>query len=148
MHVSKETAKKLLALAAYVEKQPEEKFDMDTWFSHYGDDDHDHHLKNNQVLTKRHLNLCGTTACALGHCAVSPLGRKLGLSLVYDKEENWGDVRMKGMPKDADALEIAVEAFGISYPDAEYLFGGGEGGDTPQEWAKLCRNFVQDGPGY
>lgn len=135
--------KRLLELANYVEKQPKDSFDTGSWYSHENAD-HDHGVKSGRALTKQQITACGTTACALGHCAVSPLGQRLGMSLVYTPDTFVGaEVRLKGMPG-ADAFKIAQAIFAISEEDSDYLFGAYDN-MAPKEWAKRCREFVDYG---
>src|SRR5260370_769502 len=60
---------RLLRLASYLEKLPRDKFRFDSWIQFEGSD-----LYNNDEF-------CGTKACALGHAALMPEFRQLGLRI-------------------------------------------------------------------
>lgn len=53
-------------------------FDMNHWYAHDYDDDHEHNIKSPIDV----LNHCGTSACAWGHAAIMPLFIRQGLKYV------------------------------------------------------------------
>jgi hypothetical protein len=95
-------ARRLLALADYLETVREEDYDHRIWRRRKGD---------------------GSWAmCALGH-AVSGLPDVIGLR--WREAEGVDMVRADGSGVTEDALTLAAEAFGLSYDEAQMLFGVG-----------------------
>lgn len=95
--------RRLLALAAFLESLPPERFDYGTW----ADD-------------RKKGSLCGTTACALGWACSMPAFRRQGLRLV------WYGVFGDAYPSDTVTGEsgtgAACRVFGLSDAEAAYLF--------------------------
>ena len=94
------------------------------------------------------LNVCGTTACALGWAASMPEFRKRGLKMHWD--ENWEEAYPMLKDKDGDVLtgeDAGAEFFGLSYDEAEELFipdeEAGRNRDMPlPEYRKRLRKFI------
>lgn len=138
--LSRKAKTRLSKLADYMSRQKPEHFDMSTWMEHYGE--HNHGFELETPITRRQLSSCGTTACALGFCAVSPFGRRLGLSLVPGgvyAEHVYGEIHLHG--KRVGAFRAAQEVFDIDEDQAEYLFAD-ISAETPKEWAQLCRQYI------
>lgn len=100
-------------------------------------------LKEGGSVTANALNVCGTTACLLGHAATMPEFRKRGLKLVvYDVDTSYdydGDRYIESGKADIcggvhlydegsdylltdDAIEAGMEFFGLTSEDANALF--------------------------
>jgi hypothetical protein len=100
--ISKATsARRLLKLAAFLEKLPDNRFDYGLWVGPNWKGDADF--------------LCGTTACALGWATTMPEFRSLGL--VMDrvrvvKDEKTGKY----------GHQAAVRVFGLTANESDYLF--------------------------
>lgn len=138
--VSKATGRKRLReLADYMARQKPDHFDMGVWFTH-ASEDHDHGVEEDEPITKAQLLSCGTKACALGHCVFSPVGKRLGLSLVDNK--NGGNVVMEG--SDLETFGLARKIFALDDCEVDYLFCCIKA-KTPKEWAKLCREYLERG---
>ena len=140
-YVTKATGRKRLhELADYMARQKPDHFDMGSWIEHEGKG-HDHGIEDGEPVTKRQLMSCGTKACALGHCVFSPVGKRLGLSLIYSTRRG-GTVLMEG--SNLETFELAQKIFALNEYEADYLFCCIEA-STPKEWAKLCREFLKQG---
>jgi len=100
--------KRLLALVAFLENLPNEKFFYGTWVSGY----------NPNQSTKSFLTSseCGTTACALGWACLMPKFKKFGLRLVG------GNVFSPLLPNCGNSYESASKLFGIDTNEAVFLF--------------------------
>lgn len=99
-------AKRLLALAGFLEKLPRKRFDYSRWVG---------------FDWKRKADLsCGTPACALGWATTMPRFRKLGLRLGGDG----CDVPLPFLKGRAHLAvsEVGEEIFGLDYPEFRYLF--------------------------
>jgi hypothetical protein len=88
-----------------------EKFDFSYWSTAANDD------------TAKDINACGTTACAMGWAGSMPEFRKRGLKLVWEKDENTGDVEFV----DRNGYKLfgehaGAKFFGLTYEEAEFLF--------------------------
>lgn len=135
--LSQKAERRLTKLIEYMESLPREArahFDMGYWFRHHGDN-HYHDLYGKSELTRRDLNLCGTSACALGWAATIPSFRRDGLRLtptgVYFGNE-W-----------CEGAEAAVVFFDITDDMAYDLFGGANRDKTPKQWAKRARKVLR-----
>lgn len=88
------------------------KFYFGNWASTNGDPD-----------TKLDVNVCGTTACALGWAGSMPEFRKRGLKLVWDKEWQEGEVWFTDSDGDrAYGEDAGAKFFGLTDKEAWYLF--------------------------
>lgn len=153
--------KRLNALADYLDRyasEIEQHFDMDAWFHHdgineYGDE---HGVEEGNSIKKKDINVCGTSACALGWACQVPALANIGIELVYTGED-YGAVCPigKGYDDDRDIFKVAAKAFDISCPQARYLFlplnsegeddRDGDGDtqkETPEHWAARCRLLI------
>lgn len=135
--LSKLAVRRLTKLADYMDGLPRsanKHFNMRAWFIHEGLDDHG--LLPTQSITKRELNLCGTTACALGWAAMCPTFKRLGLGLRADDS-----VLLKGRNRSFEV--ISKKVFDLPYYDGfEDLFIYLDV-NTPKQWAKHCRKFLR-----
>jgi len=102
--------RRLLALADLLQKLPPKRFDYSHWV---GDN-----WKGSADLS------CGTTACAFGWATTMPSLRRLGLMLKPDhRNELGGEVKLKRKSgKFLSTERAALEVFGLSYGEFEYLF--------------------------
>ena len=131
MSLSKLTVRRLLKLADFLDSLPSsaaQHFDLDTWFCH---EKKDHAHRVGPYITRRALNHCGTTACALGWASTIPSFRKAGLKIAT---RSFGP----------EPLRKAEKFFGLTTQQAEFLFVWGSDSDSPKAWAKHCHKFVQD----
>ena len=134
--------KRLLALADFLNKLPEEKFDYSSWFFSSEDIEYDYETVN-RVKNRALKNSCGTTGCALGWACAMPRFQRLGLK--------WGSAGPQLEP-DLSPIESAAELFGVSISEAEFLFyhsvfnkNGFSSPDcdaSPQEVATHLREFA------
>lgn len=113
---------RLLKLAAYLETVPRKRFDFTRW------------LDEDATATS-----CGTRACAMGHAAMMPMFRRLGLRIVPCLSHP--DARRLKLDGETNAIFIAARLFGISGYEAERLFTCGYRA-TPKQVAKNMRDFV------
>lgn len=122
--------RRLLKLAAFLEKLPPERFDY-------------RYLVGAGWKGKPDLS-CGTTACALGWAAAMPEFRRLGLAL---RPAPMGVVvRMRAHPK-WHSWQAAEHVFAIDYRGFEQLFlpgtdGALQGDATAKQVARHIRKFV------
>jgi hypothetical protein len=101
--------RRLLALADLLQKLPPKRFDYSHWV---GDN-----WKGSADLS------CGTTACAFGWATTMPSLRRLGLMLKSDSRcDIGGEVRLNRNGKFLTTEKAALEVFGLSYGEFEYLF--------------------------
>lgn len=89
-----------------------EKFEFGVWAA-----------ANGEPTTKLDLNVCGTTACALGWAGSMPEFRKRGLKLIWDKEWQEGEVFLT----ESDGYKLygedaGAEFFGLTHEEACHLF--------------------------
>lgn len=134
---------RLLLLADFLEKMPEERFDYVSWVG-YG------------WQGKPDLS-CGTTACALGWATTIPELRDAGLRLVkvysrYDGSRSHTFVTSVEYPETYDAIDgnrysimAAKEVFGINSLEANSLFVPDtfmHEESTAKDIAELIRYFV------
>jgi hypothetical protein len=107
--VDRETSnKRLLKLARFLEKLPNERFNYAYWV---GKD-----WKGASDLS------CGTTACALGWAAVMPEFRKLGLELRRDPNIRPILPIIQNRNTGSGFISAAMEIFGLTLHQAEKLF--------------------------
>jgi hypothetical protein len=116
-------------------------FNMQSFAEHNGMDSHEFP----SVISKKELNFCGTTACALGWAATIPSFKRAGLALTY---RDWMgfELSLKGQSLEfgwdqEDNIKQLLP--GITPHQAEYLFGWNVTTKTPKEWARRCRNFLK-----
>lgn len=113
IHVTK---RRLLKLAAFLEKLPPERFDYDRWVG-------------NDWLGEPDLS-CGTAACALGWATTIPEFRRLGLRLSRCGEPHCGRLYDHA---------AATEIFGVTENEAAFLFIPDR--FAPREWLKWRSNW-------
>lgn len=96
---------------------------------------------------------CGTTACAMGLAVVSGAFKRAGLRARYIGSADDGGVTMIPIFGSHHGFDAAVQLFGISPGDAEYLFSGdhyaiseGTGARGERTVAKRIRAFVAANP--
>lgn len=101
---------------------------------------------------------CGTTACAMGLAAISGKFKRAGLAAKYvmhyeEKSTTYYAIRFLWDGDQLGGIDAAVNLFGISIDQAQYLFGNsvdmvlpndGEGGKAERQLAKIIRKFVKD----
>ena len=103
------------------------------------------------------MNVCGTTACALGWAGSMPEFRKRGLKLGWEKSY-WDSSKVRGEVYlysdgaiDANGLEAGEKFFGLTEEEAEYLFIPTEDADADTigyghmpltEYRKGLRKFI------
>lgn len=129
----KTSDKRLLKLAAFLEKLPRDRFD---YASFVGDD-----WKGTQDLS------CGTTACALGWAATIPEFRRAGLTIKAIPDIDGGFYADVCTKKHSGGFKAASEIFGLSNSDSSYLFAPDDEYPekaTPKQVAKKIRNFVKE----
>lgn len=106
-------------------------FYMGHWFQHDGD----HALaKPGTVLTPRHLNDCGTTACAMGWAGTIKTFQRAGLKLVA--VPNGAEFMVNG--RKCDGFGAATRFFRIKSDLANELFARTYT-NTPRQWAEAAR---------
>jgi hypothetical protein len=84
MMLTKKAKTRLLKLAEFMERLPKEDrehFNMGVWFMHAGAG-HGHGVSPGQVVGKKEITKCGTSACALGWATTIPAFRRAGLKLI------------------------------------------------------------------
>lgn len=134
--------RRLLKLAKFLEKLPEERFFYGLWV---GDD----------WAGKPDLS-CGTTACAMGWATAIPEFRELGLRMRRFKTDTGGFVALRGARFDEyedDFFDLTAAAaervFGLDYDETNCLFVPGHNVDsllsdaTAKEVAAHIRKFVK-----
>jgi hypothetical protein len=105
---------RLLLLADFLEVLPIDRFDYNHWVGL--------NWKGAPDLS------CGTTACALGWACAMPEFQALGLQLSSDTQHVAQVAKVinpkLGVPDDYGdhSLEAAMVTFGLTMPEAEYLF--------------------------
>ena len=124
---------KLVKFMASLPKSAEAHFNMGSWFNHDGCD-HDHGLGDGREVTRRDMNLCGTSACALGWAATIPSFRKAGLSM----DSSIAVPYFQGY-----GLTAAANFFDIGMVQAHALFSGTKSDRTPKQWAKRARKLLR-----
>ena len=140
MRKGKKFARRLLRLAAFLEKLPRKRFDYGNWV---GDD-----WKGKPDLS------CGTTACALGWATAMPEFRRLGLVMVQELNDEGvsvtGYVALKGI-RYSNEYDAACEVFGMEHDDIDRVFMPGDAytcsglplSATPKQVARHIRKFVK-----
>lgn len=129
MALSRLAVKRLTKLADFMESVPRHRFSMERWFWHKGR--HSHLI--GPTVTRKALEHCETTACALGWAATIPLFRRAGLAI----QTNLGGTEAP--------LLGATDVFDIDYSAARELFYSDiEKIKTPKQWAKHCRRFIRE----
>lgn len=130
-------ARRLLKLAAFLEKLPPERFNFGSWVGE--------NWRGKQDLS------CGTTACAMGWAATMRPFRRLGLRLIeWDGE---GIAWMPGVKRNSrsvgpwhPSLVSAQRIFGLAMDESENLFTYDSGLGTnplPGDVARHIRAFVK-----
>jgi len=82
----------------------------------------------NSESGKPDVNVCGTTACALGWAASMPEFRKRGLKLVWEKFDGELEAEVRLHTSDSDpnwplsGEDAGAVFFGLTYREACYLF--------------------------
>ena len=132
--LSKKAVRRLTKLADYMDSLPPEArkhFHMSDWFKHDG-----LHPLRGKILTRRHMNDCGTTACALGWAATMPAFQKLGLTY-----------NLVGIPWQGfhEPIGRAMKIFDIDDSVANDLFSADLSIfiHTPKQWARYCRQVIR-----
>ena len=139
MSLSKLTVRRLTKLADYLDSLPPKAsnhFRMLHWFRHSGKDDHPF---NANGITKRDLNFCGTSACAIGWAGTLPYFRRAGL-----KVEPSGRTTVNGNSGILASWEVLDPFFGLTRHQSAHLFGPYTRIKTPKQWAARCRKFLRD----
>lgn len=143
MHVAPDGSKindkgyrRLRSHIRFMEKQRPARrsaFNMGSWFNHDGA----HQLlKPREEVKIRHLQDCGTSACAFGWACVRPTFRKEGLAMV----PKTFDISFKvGSRTFESGIEAAKRFFRIDEYTALKLFSGGNKDRTPKQWARRAR---------
>ena len=144
--LSKKAVRRLTKLIEYMESLPREAhehFNMGMWFYHDGVD-HDHNISGD--ITRKHLNKCGTVACALGWAATVPEFRRAGLVMT----SSLGTPELRDMTTGMSGpwgAAAAAEFFDIGLEQAIYLFGGRTGPragiNTQKQWARFARRALR-----
>lgn len=119
-------------------------FDMSAFMQHESYADGEEHLTDREkIVTKNDLMTCGTSACALGWLAVSPVGKKLNLRM-FAASDGCGGVdeyfQLKG--RNEQAFAAAKKALDINDEVVAFLFNDLADIETPKEWADRCRLLV------
>mgnify|MGYP003354018997 CR=1 FL=1 len=102
----------------------------------------------NDPYRKPDLNVCGTTACALGWAASMPEFRKRGLKLVWDPCNETGYVELAQKDRDFPLVSEAAgaEFFGLSNHEADELFipsfSNGQDRTPLNKYRKMLRKFI------
>ena len=130
--MNKTQAGRLLTLAYFLKKQvPEEQFDLRTFLSCKN-----WSLANVQAIAQAFIDgapKCGTTACALGWAThVFPYKFRI---------TQFGAFAVDGVVF-GSCVPAVCDFFGITVPDWEYLFGGGNRRSARQE-AKVIEQLVK-----
>jgi hypothetical protein len=109
---TQESDRRLLVLADFLEKLPEERFNYARWVG-------------SSWAGKPDLS-CGTTACALGWAGTIKEFNSLGLEIVSLGLDPDGSGRhhigFKSHGKVVEPIRAAIELFGLNYEEAEFLF--------------------------
>ncbi len=139
--LSKLAVRRLTKLADYMDalpKEANEHFYMGDWFIHDGK--HEHHFSK-RAITRRDLEFCGTSACAMGWASTIPAFRKAGLSVAPNS-----NLLLAGYQPKGSLFEIIDRFFNIQREHSEHLFSGRiqVKVKTPKQWAKHCRKFLRD----
>ena len=133
--LSKLCVRRLNTLADFMDALPpsaQEHFYMGNFFYHTGDHKH----KFGKYITRRDLNLCGTTACAQGWAATIPAFRRQGLRM-----NARGVVRFNRGREDGDnffAVEDCDRQAGAHKLFYRYHIR------TLKGWARMCRKFIRE----
>lgn len=145
MELSKTTKDRLLKLCALLESLPKEAdqhFNMVDWFEHRGKR-HKHGLDDGDMIERKHLTACGTSACALGWATTLPYFRDLGLRMTYSKEKG-GVISFDGMSGvEGGVFPIAKAAFEMADEQQAVLFFRDIGASTPKQWAAQVRQIIK-----
>jgi len=137
--LSKLAVRRLTKLADYMDGLPREAnkhFYMGDWFIHGGE--HQHRFSK-RAITRRDLEFCGTSACAMGWAATIPAFRKAGLSVAPN-----GNLLLAGYQPKGSLFEITDRFFDIEREHSEHLFSGRLQVKTPKRWAARCRKFLRE----
>ena len=101
----------------------------------------------NDIYRKPDLNVCGTTACALGWAASMPEFRKRGLKMHWDGhwEEAYPVLKDK-YGEEHTGEDAGAEFFGLSYDEADELFipnfGQNEENLPLSQYRRRLRKFI------
>jgi hypothetical protein len=115
--------RRLLKLAALLDRVPDEKFDMGTWGT------------SGRLI--KNAPQCATKACALGWATAIPEFYKAGLELRAYAGARHANVYFNGR----ENVSAGAQFFDIEWSDADDLFMGGCEG--PKEKAAEIRALVQ-----
>lgn len=115
----KQGAKDLILLADHLETNVKDKrFNLDYWGRVEGPAD--------KTLTVKNINVCGTTACALGHAATMPKFTKRGLRMEDDFGNQWSLdhtlFRVVYKTEYMNGMDAAAEFFGLTPTESLFLF--------------------------
>jgi len=138
----KESNRRLLKLARFLDKVPAKRFDYGSWTRGVGTVDPVYY-KAARLRLKGTKQECGTTGCALGWATAVPEFRKLGLYLT-----GFGTPEIQTPRGNCVRGEDAgVELFGLKYTEALDLFmpqNAGEDRATAKYVARKIRKFVKE----
>lgn len=144
MALEKTTKTRLEKIIEYMKSLPasaNKHFAMRAWIDHDGGGHRHEELVDGAVIERKHLTLCGTTACALGWAATMPYFRRAGLKVVYSCYG--GEIYFKD--KEVFADETARSGFlKLENWQAEKLFGGFNDDPTPKAWARRARKLLKE----
>ena len=129
--------KRLEKLYAFLGTVKPVKFNFGSWAEN-----------NNEPYKEPDLNVCGSTACALGWAGSMPEFRKRGLKLVWD--QNWEEANVEYVDKHDDwfgAERAGAVFFGLSYDEACELFIPDESENRPSDmplsqYRRRLRRFI------
>lgn len=121
-----ERLKKLRARLARLRPSKHRQFSMNYWFKAALDEEAKPKFKvladgTCKVVGFETKPVCGSAACALGHAALMPEFRKLGLKLVYENNvdgEVLGTVKYRGQ----EDQYAGAAFFGLTLQEAHMLF--------------------------
>ena len=132
LEISKLTYRRMMKLVEYMESLPKSAnrhFDMQMYFIHRGDHEHDISDKP----TVEDLHTCGTTACAAGWACTMPYFRRLGLRRAGDYVVNEDDI-----------FNLVDRDGQVAYELWSWFFGSENEDKTPKQWAKRVRKLLQE----
>lgn len=144
MELSKQAKARLLKLCALLESLPpvaEKHFDMTDWFRHKGKR-HRHGLSDGDLIDRKHLTTCGTSACALGWASTMPYFRDLGLRMSYSKNAGVSFYFDGTSAVEGGIFGAAASAFDLT-SDQAVLFFRDIGAATPKQWAQQTRQIIK-----
>lgn len=130
--LSKKAERRLNKLVRYMEELPREArkhFSMGHWFW-----DREYRVPPHTKITRRDLEPCGTSACALGWATVIPEFHRAGLQMTG---EHWVPRfrRRRGH-------HAAMAFFNLTEEQSRALFSPGNRDRTPKAWAKRAKKLI------